>query len=63
MLSLVRYVNWKRLLWTSRHFCREPRRCVYRPYSSCPAGMKVTICGAAGCTGDVYAEDSVINSL
>ncbi|XP_046966116.1 malate dehydrogenase, mitochondrial-like [Vanessa cardui] len=26
-----------------------------RPYSTCPAGMKVTICGAAGCTGQPLA--------
>lgn len=26
-------------------------RHVKRKYSTCPAGMKVTICGAAGCTG------------
>lgn len=24
-----------------------------RYYSTCPAGMKVTICGAAGCTGSL----------
>ncbi|CAH0585840.1 unnamed protein product [Chrysodeixis includens] len=30
-------------------------RHVKRKYSTCPAGMKVTICGAAGCTGQPLA--------
>lgn len=27
---------------------------VKKKYSTCPQGMKVTICGAAGCTGKIF---------
>ncbi|XP_063826036.1 malate dehydrogenase, mitochondrial-like [Ostrinia nubilalis] len=39
---------WNRF---NRKSCRQRGRC----YSTCPAGMKVTICGAAGCTGQPLA--------
>lgn len=60
MISVTRYGNWgRRLLWSSSHFVRVPQRCAY-PYSTCPTGMKITICGAAGCTGkQVYKEDDM----